>query len=184
MNDDTSTFTGDVQRRDGSHALLTGLIGLAVFDGVILVAIMIAAGVSLLTALMILLPMLVAAPLAIGLAMRLAWPRWAREFPSVQPRDDAVSYVLQSFSFGGLRKFNNVLTIAVDEDHLHVFLPRALRWTGCRSMSIPWPQITDARRMGKDEWVSARVRGHRIAGPLWCMSLAMPADREADGASP
>jgi hypothetical protein len=176
MRESTFQVSGQPRRRDGSKALVGGLILFAVIDGIILATVMLAAGVPIATVALVLLPIILSAPLLILLVVRLAWPPWAREFPAQSPREDAVVQILQSFSFGGLRRFNNVLTITADEDYLHVALPRVLQWPGCRPMSIPWSEITDARRTSQRDWISARAAGRRIAGPAWCMSLALVDD--------
>ena len=176
MTQDFFTTSGQPGRRDGSRVLVSGFILLGVIDGVILAAILLAAGVPLAVVALIVTPIILAAPLLIMVVVRLAWPGWSSEFPPQLPRDDAVVLIMQDFSFGGLRRFNNVLTIAADEDYLHLALPRVLQWPGCKPMSIPWPEIVEARRSRQQEWITARVRGRRIAGPAWCMSLALPED--------
>lgn len=150
-------------------------IGLGVlfgFDLAIVLGLMLAVGASLRDMLLVLALVLGATFAALFMVTRMLWIPWQRRYPAQPLLESAVSRSMQSFAFGPLSRFNNALRILVDEHHLHICPFILLAPFGAKRLSIPWEHITDVRPGFWPGTLAAKLDGHSISGPAWCMKLA------------
>ena len=103
-----------------------------------------------------------------------AWGPWQRAFPAQPQSRDALVKHGQSATLGALARMNNCITIAADEDHLHLIPFAAMRVVGAKVISLPWSGFEDVApaKGAITQLVSARIGGRRFSAPEWAMRLA------------
>jgi hypothetical protein len=102
------------------------------------------------------------------------WSPMASRYPARPVLASAISRGCQSITLHGWAGFNGCLTIAVDEQHLHVIPWRMLHFIGATPISIPWDAITDVRPSWPKSYSKALVGGVKFQAPAWCLELAQP----------
>lgn len=121
-------------------------------------------------------PLVIGAPFAIFVLINLLlWNPLERRFPAAPQSRDAVVKLGQSLLVGKFFRFNNAITLAADEDHLHLIPFVMMRLVGAKVVSIPWERVTDvapppprfSMRLTK-----AKVDGRTLAAPEWAMKFA------------
>lgn len=115
--------------------------------------------------------------LVFTVVVRLTWHPFLNRYPAQPVMPDAVSKSFQSFRFGAVGAYNNCIRITVDERHLHLEGMGPIRWFGATRLSIPWDAMTEAAPSRLPGMIHARLDDRTVAGPEWCMKLAI-----ADGA--
>ena len=108
-------------------------------------------------------------PALAATAFRCLWSPMLEPFPPHEPAPDAVQRYFQSF---GLGIVNMALSVhaAADDEYLHLTPLPIWRALGARAASIPWSAMEPVGKSGR----VARVNGHRLDGPKWCMELVAP----------
>jgi hypothetical protein len=121
-------------------------------------------------------PLVLGLPFAIFSGMTfLLWKPYERRFPAAPQSRDAIVKLGQSLQLGRLARFNNAISMAADEDHLHLIPFAVMRLTGAKVISIPWSSVTDlgpARGKYSMRLTKARVDGLTLAAPEWAMQFA------------
>lgn len=99
------------------------------------------------------------------------WNELGKGCDYVQPRPGSVRKDFQSMKIG-VFNYGSCLHIAVDENHLHLYPAKIIRWVGGRSFSIPWDKVEpDASRPQRRLW-PARVNGQKVLAPAWALRIA------------
>lgn len=111
--------------------------------------------------------------LVLAVVVRLTWHPFLNRYPAQPVMPDAVSKGFQSFRFGLVGAYNNCITIVADERHLHLEGMGLIRWFGATRMSIPWEAMTEASPSRMPGMIRARLGDQTVAGPEWCMKLAV-----------
>jgi hypothetical protein len=116
-------------------------------------------------------------PLVLRMIIGAAWNPMANHYPAVEPAPDAVRKNFQSFKLGMI-SMGMSIHVAVDDQYLHMFPAKLLRWCGAKTISVPWNEI-ELVKPGK-KWVRVKIGSQDVYGPAWCLGLASPADEPAD----
>ncbi len=121
-------------------------------------------------------PLMLGLPFAIFAGMTFfLWKPYERRFPAAPQSRDAIVKLGQSLQLGRLARFNNAISLAADEDHLHLIPFAVMRLAGAKVISIPWSSVTDlgpARGKYSMRLTKAKVDGLTLAAPEWAMSFA------------
>jgi len=99
-------------------------------------------------------------------AFHLVWRPILAAYPARVPAADAVRRRFQSFSIGCVNMGLSI-HVAADDEFLHLVPLGIWRMLGANPASIPWSALTPVGRSGR----AARLDGHRLEGPRWCMAL-------------
>ncbi|HRP62139.1 MAG TPA: hypothetical protein PK400_02480 [Phycisphaerales bacterium] len=111
--------------------------------------------------------------LVLAVVVRLTWRPFLSRYPAQPVMPDAVSKGFQSFRFGPIGAYNNCIRIMADERHLHLEGMGPIRWFGAARMSVPWEAMTEASPSRLPGMIRARLGDQTVAGPEWCMKLAV-----------
>ncbi len=161
------------EQSDGFDRMVLLAVGVLFgFELSIILVIMFAAGASPRSMVLVVAVVIGSSSAALFLVTRLMWIPLQRQYPEQPVLEGAVSRSMQSFSFGGLARFNNALRITVDERHLHIAPFVLFSSFGARRISIPWDRIDDVRPAFWPGMLKATLDGRTISGPAWCLRLA------------
>ncbi|MGP1309953.1 MAG: hypothetical protein ACTS27_07140 [Phycisphaerales bacterium] len=121
-------------------------------------------------------PLALAIPFGVfGLITVIAWKPLERRFPAAPQSRDAIVKLGQSLQLGAFARFNNAISMAADEDHLHLIPLTPMRLTGAKVVSVPWDRVTDiGPPPGRFSMklTKATADGKTLAAPEWAMQFA------------